>query len=208
MSLTKRRSKNSNAPILSQLEEVRRVRKGSKVSRLFRFVFEKNGLKKLLGRNIAFAVLATSLIPTGSTLATNSAQALVTTQSPIVLPTEKDVHFPLLTIKINQGFKFYHPALDFDGETGDSIFPVMRGVVEAIDESRFGYGNAIYVNHGAGLVSLYAHLSKILVKVGDEVTPGREIGKMGSTGRSTGSHLHLELRQNNIPINPLTILPH
>ena len=84
----------------------------------------------------------------------------------------------------------------------------MAGIVEAIDQSKYAYGNAILINHGNEITSLYAHLSKIEVGVNQEVTIETEVGKMGATGHASGDHLHLEIRDHGKPINPLSLLPH
>jgi murein DD-endopeptidase MepM/ murein hydrolase activator NlpD len=202
-----RRQDSTIKPLFPKMEEIRRVKKGSHISRYFRHIFEHNKIKRLFGTNIAFAIIATTLLPNPSGNINIQAPEVVNAESPIVLPTQSEAQYPVAEIKITQGFKFYHPALDLDGVTGDPIKPVLGGNVEAIDQSRFAYGNAIYINHGNGLTSLYAHLSKILVKEGQEVTQSTIIGLMGSTGRSTGDHLHLEIRRNGVPVNPLVVLP-
>ena len=94
-----------------------------------------------------------------------------------------------------------------DGLTGDPITPIRKGKVLSISRSKFAYGNSIIVDHGEGMTSLYAHLSKIEVVEGQEVDTFDEIGKMGATGRSSGDHLHLEIRDHGVPVNPLTVLP-
>ncbi|OGM02605.1 hypothetical protein A2115_01150 [Candidatus Woesebacteria bacterium GWA1_41_8] len=83
----------------------------------------------------------------------------------------------------------------------------MAGVVQAASYTKIGYGNAVLISHGNDMTSLYAHLSKIEVKVGDVVESSTEIGKMGATGHATGPHLHLEIRDHGVPINPLSVLP-
>jgi len=70
-----------------------------------------------------------------------------------------------------------------------------------------GYGNVVYVDHGNGLSTRYGHLSEIDVTVGQTVTQGQKIGLVGSTGRSTGPHLHYEVRINNQPVDPKPYLP-
>jgi len=133
-------------------------------------------------------------------------QNIVTTEV-INTVTEIGTRFPVEGVKVTQGYKYFHPGIDFDGLTGDPIYPIMNGRVKAISRSRFAYGNAILVEHGSALESLYAHLSKIYVKEGDRVDIKTPIGEMGATGRATGDHLHLEVRDNGRPISPYSVLP-
>jgi murein DD-endopeptidase MepM/ murein hydrolase activator NlpD len=83
----------------------------------------------------------------------------------------------------------------------------MAGFVEEISYSRLAYGNAVIVNHGNKITSLYAHLSKIEVEKGQEVNIETKLGEMGATGRAWGDHLHLEIRDHGYPINPFSVLP-
>lgn len=163
--------------------------------------------RKLVGINLAAVIIATSFVPTISPKEFE-AQAVdnTVTEAPIVLPTEKAVRYPLDQISVTQKYSFFHPGIDFDGVTGDPVYPVMKGVVVAVDHSKYDYGNAILVDHGNGVTTLYAHLSKTEVEQEQFVTPGVEIGKVGSTGHSTGDHLHFEVRKGNIPVNPMSIL--
>jgi len=117
------------------------------------------------------------------------------------------IELPLEFNYMSQGFSSFHPAIDLATKYGTSIKPIKAGVVKEAGYSPFGYGNEVLINHGDGMESLYAHLSKIEVKTGDEVTVDSEIGLVGTTGHSTGPHLHLEIHQNGKSINPLTILP-
>jgi murein DD-endopeptidase MepM/ murein hydrolase activator NlpD len=71
---------------------------------------------------------------------------------------------------------------------------------------RYGYGQHVMVDHGNGFSTLYGHMSEIYVKAGDVVNRGTVIGRMGSTGRSTGTHLHFEIRKDGITVNPLPYL--
>lgn len=95
----------------------------------------------------------------------------------------------------------FHTGVDFAGPSGSSIKAADSGKV--IFSGRNGnYGNCIIISHGNGVETLYAHNSKNLVKVGDSVDKGDIIGKVGSTGRSTGSHVHVEVRVNGRHVNP------
>ncbi len=100
----------------------------------------------------------------------------------------------------------FHAGLDIDGERGDVVAVTANGIVTKSGWEG-GYGNLIEVDHGNGLTTRYGHLSKIGVNAGDTVQRGQLIGLIGSTGRSTGPHLHYEVRLNNKPINPRRFLP-
>jgi murein DD-endopeptidase MepM/ murein hydrolase activator NlpD len=159
-----------------------------------------------LGTNIALIVVLSSFVPAGAASDIEPEQTVISEEAtPLV--TQSGIQYPVEKIKITQGYKFYHPGIDLDGITGDLIQPVMAGVVENISYSRFAYGNAVIVNHGNKITSLYAHLSKIEVEEGQEVTIKTKLGEMGATGQSWGDHLHLEIRDHNYPINPFSVLP-
>ena len=98
-----------------------------------------------------------------------------------------------------------HTGLDLHGETGDAVRATADGRVTAAGWSG-GYGRVVDVDHGNGLSSRYGHLSSIDVRVGQSVKTGQIIGKVGSTGRSTGPHLHYETRLRGEPIDPQKFL--
>jgi len=104
-----------------------------------------------------------------------------------------------------RGFE-YHEGQDIDAVYGTPVMVAASGTVTIAGRER-GYGNVIYVDHGAGLSTRYGHLSQIDVKIGQTVTRGQTIGLVGSTGRSTGPHLHYEVRINNQPVDPRQYLP-
>jgi murein DD-endopeptidase MepM/ murein hydrolase activator NlpD len=107
---------------------------------------------------------------------------------------------------ISQGYRAYHKALDLNRLNGWGIYASSSGIVRTYS-TRYGYGNYIDINHGDGWLTRYGHLSEFKVKSGDYVQQGQLIGIMGSTGRSTGPHLHFEIRYNGAPLNPLSYLP-
>lgn len=99
------------------------------------------------------------------------------------------------------GRRRQHSGVDFAGPRGTSIFSVAGGVV-SFSGRKGGYGLVLEVDHGDGLISRYAHLNKFLVSEGEVVEKGEKIARMGSTGRSTGPHLHLEIMKDGERINP------
>lgn len=94
-----------------------------------------------------------------------------------------------------------HRGLDIANEIGTPVFAPSDGVV-IFDGTEGGYGNVLVLDHGYGVRTRYRHLSKILVKLGDKVKRGQQVAAVGNTGRSTGPHLHYEVRVNGIPENP------
>ena len=96
----------------------------------------------------------------------------------------------------------FHAGMDFTSPVGTPVTSTGDGVIELVESKQWGYGNCIIVNHGYGYKTRYAHLSKFKVKRGQKVTRGQLIGYVGSTGKSTGPHLHYEVMKNNDPVNP------
>lgn len=94
-----------------------------------------------------------------------------------------------------------HQGIDFDGETGDPVMASESGNVSHAGE-RGSFGNLVIIDHGNGYETYYAHLNSIDVSPGENVQKGQIVGALGSTGRSTGSHLHFEVRLNGKPIKP------
>lgn len=101
------------------------------------------------------------------------------------------------------GKRKMHHGMDFTGPEGSDIFATGDGVVITAGYSFYGYGNRIIIDHGYGYKTVYAHLKDINVDVGDKVKRGDVIGTLGNTGRSTGAHLHYEVRHYNNPVNPI-----
>jgi murein DD-endopeptidase MepM/ murein hydrolase activator NlpD len=143
----------------------------------------------------------------GASLARMSALDQARSRMPQVLPASMD--------SISSGFGYrtdpftrhgsFHPGLDFRGPAGAPIYAAARGVVTFVGQ-RSGYGNCVEVTHGTGLVTRYAHMSAFHSHIGQQVSPGQTIGAIGSTGRSTGPHLHFEVRINGRPTNPRPFL--
>ncbi|WP_235589460.1 MULTISPECIES: M23 family metallopeptidase [Sphingobium] len=103
------------------------------------------------------------------------------------------------------GHAAFHAGIDFPGSHGQPILAAAAGKISFVGQ-RSGYGNVVEVSHGNGLMTRYAHLSGFAARVGQQVGRGAMIARMGSTGRSTGDHLHFEVRLNGEPINPRRFL--
>ncbi len=99
----------------------------------------------------------------------------------------------------------FHKGVDIAAPMGIDVYCAAQGKVIFAGQ-KSGYGNCVIIEHGNGLATLYGHLSKILVDANQQVKIGDVIAKVGSTGRSTGPHLHYEVRKNNTPINPKLFL--
>lgn len=97
----------------------------------------------------------------------------------------------------------FHAGMDFTAPTGTPIYATGDGVVVRADTKSSGYGRHVRINHGYGYVTLYAHMTKMLVKPNQKVKRGDIIGLIGCTGKCVGPHLHYEVRKNGNPINPV-----
>jgi murein DD-endopeptidase MepM/ murein hydrolase activator NlpD len=100
----------------------------------------------------------------------------------------------------------YHEGQDIDAEFGTQVSATASGTV-LIAGTQNGYGQVVYIDHGGGLTTRYGHLSRINVVIGQSITRGDVVGLVGSSGRSTGPHLHYEVRINNEPVDPVRYLP-
>ena len=105
------------------------------------------------------------------------------------------------------GYPHFHTGIDLVEPFGSPVYAADDGVVALVGATSSGYGNYVVIAHTGGLDTLYGHLAAALVKVGQAVTQGQPIGMEGSTGNSTGPHLHFELRINQKPVDPAPYLP-
>ncbi len=122
-----------------------------------------------------------------------------------LVDTLKSYHYPFkgrVTSKYGPRRRSIHQGTDIDLETGDPIYATFDGRVRHTTYVARGYGHLIIIRHDNGLETFYAHLSEVNVKPGDWVTAGQVIGKGGNTGRSTGSHLHYEMRYKGHSFDP------
>jgi len=126
---------------------------------------------------------------------------------PSAMPLETDWFSSDFGVRIDPftGKKSFHEGVDFPAKMGTPIKAAAGGVV-VFSARHPGYGNMVAIDHGNELVSRYAHASRLLVSVGQVVLKGQKIAEIGSSGRSTGPHLHFEIRHNDIPLNPSRFL--
>ena len=108
---------------------------------------------------------------------------------------------------ITQGYWGGHQAIDVAAWAGAPVTAADSGHVVYAGWDDTGYGYTVVIDHGNGFQSLYAHFQAYYVEVGDNVAKGQQLGEMGSTGNSTGPHLHFEIRQGTIQRNPVGFLP-
>jgi murein DD-endopeptidase MepM/ murein hydrolase activator NlpD len=130
----------------------------------------------------------------------------------IAIPSDK----PLKTAEFTSGFgsrsdpfrhgAAFHPGIDLAAPRGTPVYATADGTVRRAGWNSGGYGNLVELDHGRGILTRYGHMSKILVSEGDHVKRGQQIGEVGSTGRSTGNHLHYEVRIDNSPVNPIPFM--
>lgn len=119
--------------------------------------------------------------------------------------------WPVDEARLSRGFlpnkRRAHLGIDLAARKGSSIFASHDGMVIYVGAGFKGFGRMIMIEGDRGYATLYAHLSKTIVKEGEEVLQGAKIGEMGRSGRATGVHLHFEIRQKSGPLDPMPLLP-
>ena len=205
MKLVKRRKPLLAEPILPTKAVVnRKYRTGTFTGRLIRYFADHKSIRKIFATGFVFTAMLVGFSPQNSNIQVQADETIIEPQTTLV--TQKAMQYPVKTIKINQGYGFFPPAVDLGGQKGDPIKPIMAGVVAYSGWDISGYGNLVVLSHKNGFDSYYAHLSKIEVATGTVVNTNTEIGEMGASGHATGTHLHLEIHQNGVSLNPLTVL--
>lgn len=116
------------------------------------------------------------------------------------------MNWPTVGYRITQYYSWRHTGLDIANKIGTPLYAAEAGTVEKAGWNNGGYGNMVLINHGGGRKTRYAHASKLYVKAGDVVEKGQTIAAMGSTGRSTGPHIHFEVIINGQRVNPLNYI--
>lgn len=176
-------------------------------SRFFRHVFEFKRARQIVGLIVVILASLAAFLPislaTAQTVIDQNFTHLINTEEEVI-KTEKSIRLPLQNFTLTQGFYFFHPGVDFAGTKGSPVYPIMVGTVTQVGQGRFAYGNYVIIDHGSGLKTLYAHLAKTEAISGEKVTKNSIIGLLGSTGWSTGPHLHFQVWQEGKLVNPKT----
>ena len=155
---------------------------------------------------------ATTADPTFKQLFTSWKKLDSLASGAIAVPSDKPVRTAAFTSGYGvrsdpfRGGAAMHPGIDLAGPLGTPIYATAEGTVLRAGWNSGGYGNLVEIDHGRGIATRYGHMSAILVHAGDRISRGQVIGRMGSTGRSTGSHLHYEVRIDGKPVNPIPFM--
>ena len=178
------------------------------VSKWIRPFFEKKRLRSVLGGLLSATSLMVGVlwVPSVGAYQTQIVQIGLPKEE-TVLVTKKAVYSVLPEMTgVSQRFSAWHLGLDITARPGSDIYPVANGKVLMIGNYNWGYGRHILVEHSDGLTSLYAHMGRINVEEGVNVKASTSLGEVGLTGRTTGYHLHLEVRINGRAVNPVPYL--
>ena len=185
------------------------------VSLIIRPLLEKERVKAFLSAPVFAAVLTVGVAQLPKTEAlgeTWSSEKPITTVMAyeVKMPQEGDTITYLLPVAqllgVSQNYQVGHPGIDLMAPRGSQVVAMERGKVVAVKKDAFGYGRHVYIKHTYEVKSLYAHLDKIMVTEGEEVIPGQVVGTIGTTGWSTGPHLHFEVYEGNEHVNPTKYL--
>lgn len=158
---------------------------------------------------MAGLVTAMSLVvyPTHAFDYTLSQVNTVDTPIVVVASTNSQYHFPLAgTLGMSQTFGSGHPGIDLRAPRGTAILAMNDGVVTEVEKTVVGYGHFVRIAHAGTISTLYAHLDQVLVRSGEKVARGQQIGTVGVTGWTTGPHLHFEVHKNGVAVSPLSYI--
>ena len=191
------------SPLLS-----RRYR-GSNASLFLRKLIERLPLRQLVGIHLSgVAFFAAILVPQMQDVSSSIALLGQGKETVVeVVHTQAKLQWPLYRFSISQRYHPGHPGMDLTDPAGTPVYTIANGWVLQANYTLFGYGNHVLIQHNDGVQSLYGHMSKILVEPGQAVTRDNPIGLVGSTGWSTGNHVHLEIYDKGANVNPIEVLP-
>lgn len=179
-------------------------------SRHWRRLFEKSQIRQIFSLGLVLSVFIPAVVTPQALAFTDTLRVSTVAPNENISTgtvTATTFQFPLKNFFVTQEFSWHHWGVDLSADEGSPVFPVATGKVVEIKNLPWGFGNYLLIDHQNGQRSLYAHLSQIEVKEGQSVGKETIIGRVGHTGWATGNHLHLEVYQNGLPLNPLEVLP-
>lgn len=179
------------------------------VSYILRKKLEHISIREVIGVNLAgIAFFGAVILPQTQDLMANT-EVFFDTQKTVInmVVSEAKFRWPLAEFGISQYFSGVHSGVDLTDPQGTPVYPIAEGVITTIETLPWGYGKHVIIKNSDSMESIYAHLSKVDVNVGQKVTKSTELGEVGATGWATGNHLHLEVHINGVSVNPLEILP-
>lgn len=165
-------------------------------------MFEKKAIKSAFGGFISITTLASGLffLPGNQDAIAANIQPF---SQEVAIETKKSFSNVLPEYTgVSQGFHMGHPGIDLTAHLGAKIYPLKNGVVISMTNTYWNYGRSILVDHGNGMKTLYAHMGKVFVEEGEEITTDKPLGEVGLTGRTTGPHLHMEIIKDDSRVNP------
>jgi murein DD-endopeptidase MepM/ murein hydrolase activator NlpD len=181
------------------------------LSSLIRKLIEQTRYKRALIAHVAFGAVILNVAVASPSHAfdykTSDSSLLAPATQTIITRTETAFQFPAAEpIGLSQGFHAFHPGVDIRAPRGSQVVSVADGTVIEVTSLATGYGHYVRIAHAGTLSTLYAHLDKVTVKVGENVHKGQQLGTIGTTGWSTGPHLHFEIHEGVSAINPAPLL--
>lgn len=184
-------------------------RGSNRVSRFLRKKIEAVRVPQIVGINLAGLAFFSAIIAPQVGDVTSALEVENSTIETVVevIPTDAKFQWPMPRFGLTTRFSRAHPGVDLLDPVGTPIYPIADGWVAWTNSLPWGYGKHLLVEHAGGFKSLYAHLSKFDTLPGQSVSKQTKLGEVGATGWATGSHVHLEIYQDGVPINPLEVLP-
>lgn len=190
--------------------------RGNSPSKIMRPWFEYQYVRVIFGINLIAALFivgftsapASATFPSGIDVYSEQDLEISVVEAPknVVVATERRLQMPVELIGASQGFHKYHPGVDLRAPYGSDIRSITDGVVSDVFRSRYGYGQAVIVEHADGYSSMYAHVQRISVESGSSIDQETVIAKIGMTGYTTGPHLHLEIYKEGMAVNPRPLI--
>jgi len=186
-----------------------KTRTSHPLSKALRPVFSHSKIRLAFGANLAGAMILVGSVSAAPGVVETfpEAEVGVLKEEVVVATTEPRFVAAVNTLGLSQGYRGFHRAIDLRARVGTPVVAIDDGKVVELVKGRFGYGHYVSVSHADGFGSLYAHLGRIDVSLGEMVKQGQKLGVVGMTGWSTGAHLHLEIFENGKAINPVSVMP-